>query len=130
MGIIALTPVSATAACSGASAAASSRARMRVPSPRARMTAFVTTVDSAECDVSTSRCFLGSDERPLLLVVIGDRTASGPQPREHANEADRADDEEHEPHAPLRRLAVQEAPRAEERRVDEDASQHPAEERL
>ena len=94
----------AALACSAVSVAAPASRRMRVPSPRARITA----------------CVVGAD----ALTTVAQISA---QDLEHSETAEH---EHHEPHQELWHLSVEQTSRAEQRGVDEGAAEHPAEQRL
>src|SRR4051812_45949165 len=96
MGIIALIPWSATAACCASTVARSSACRIRLPSPRASMTALLV---------------ISSFLAPACLTP---RFLLAPEPRHQPNQAGAGDDEHHRPRDALRGPTIQVTSRPEQ----------------
>src|SRR5690242_13241025 len=110
MGIIALMPWSATAACCASTVARSSACRIRLPSPRASMTALFV-IPSGGAGRRRSRGIAVVPKEGLgplpggsrFLAALGmtacltPRFLLAPEPRHQPNQAGAGDDEQHRP---------------------------------
>src|SRR5690349_12597505 len=107
MGIMALMPWSATAACCALTDACSSACRIRLPSPRARITAFMCRSEPR-----------GGGDRRLTTPPLP------PHGQDEANQPGGRDDEQDRPHDSLSGSTVQEAAGPEQRSIHDETSQH------